>query len=101
MYKIFLISILIFIPLTAFSEESEICSSFIDTNGDSIPEKIPSTHRDFSYCNLIGFQLSNRNLSNASFVGADISGSYFFGSNLQNVNFENSTSYGTNFQSTN
>ena len=101
LYKITIIALFLFIPLTAFSEDLNKCNSLIDSNGDNIPEKFPYGHTDFSYCNLIGIELNDIDIINANFEGADLSGAYLYGSNLQNANFDSAILYGTNLQSTN
>ena len=66
MYKIAIITLFLFIPLTAFSEDLNKCNSLIDSNGDNIPEKFPHEHVDFSYCNLIGIELNDIDSSTRS-----------------------------------
>ena len=80
MYKILIIVLLFFLPLSSFSENSEICSLTIENSEYISSSNIPSTHTDFSYCNLVGIELNDRDLSNANFFAADLSGAYFYGS---------------------
>ena len=100
-YKITIITLVLFIPLNAFADDFESCNSLIDNDGDNVPENIPYSHTDFSYCNLIGISLNERNLINADFEGANLSGAKLTGSNLQNANFDNAILYGTDLKSTN
>ena len=60
-YKITIITLVLFIPLNAFADDFESCNSLIDNDGDNVPENIPYSHTDFSYCNLIGITLNDRN----------------------------------------
>ena len=67
---VFTITVILFmlvIPITVFAEDFNKCSSLIDNNGDNIPEKIPSGHLDFSYCDLNGNDLSEKNLIESNF----------------------------------
>ena len=80
----FILFLLIFIiPLNAYAEELTFCNPQIDKNGDGYPDKlVPEIGVDWSYCNLIGVELIEKDLSNANLVGADLSGANLFGSNL-------------------
>ena len=71
----------------SFAEDQKICSLEIDHNGDSIPDVFPNGHLDFSFCDLKGVDMSNRNLVGANFENANLSGAYFFESDLKNSNF--------------
>ena len=61
----------------SFAEDQKICSLEIDHNGDSIPDVFPNDHLDFSFCDLKGVDMSNRNLVGANFENANLSGAYF------------------------
>ena len=111
LYKITIIALVLFIPSNVFSDDLNNCSSLIDSNSDNISEmfQIMNTdftenthigHVDFSYCNLIGVNLTNVNIINANFEGADLSGANLYSANLQNANFNNAILYGTNLKST-
>ena len=93
MYKILIITLLFFIPLSSFSQSPETCS-LIQNSESNVPDNMPLSHIDFSNCNLVGLDLNDRNLSNPDFSGANLSGAYFFGSNLENTNFKNEILYG-------
>ena len=70
MYKILIITLLFFIPLSSFSQSPETCS-LIQNSESNVPDNMPLSHIDFSNCNLVGLDLNDRNLSNADFSGVE------------------------------
>ena len=101
LYKITIIALVLFIPLNVFADDFKSCTSLIDNDGDNVPENIPYFHNDFSYCDLIGITLNDRDLIDADFEGANLSGAKLTGSNLENANFNNAIMYGTDLKSAN